>query len=156
MPKTLFLFCVLAFSLSACSPKLTSSVSTNTPPAAKNKMLFLNLEVSKSSPTPTFRVISHSLANGRIKKPTPTTLNTQHFFKIIFNNESGDAINQIAVENPLNRIAEVPAENGTFSRQQLDLDQASLAIRIQYLFKIGSISIFDETGKLVSTLEVSI
>lgn len=156
MPKSLKLLLLLALCLSACSPKMTSGLGTVTETIAENKILFLSLEVNKSNPTPTFKVINHTLADGRIKKSVPTSIDTPHYFKIVFNSSSGKIINQIAVENPLNRSVEVSNENGTFSRQQIDLDKASLAIRIQYLKKISSISIFDESGKLLSTLDVSI
>ena len=107
MPKSLLIFCLLAFSLSACAPKITSGVSTPDYPVAQNKILFLSLEVTKSNPNPTFKVINHTLTDGRIKKPTPTSIDTPHYFKIVFSSSSGKIINQIAVENPLNRSVEV-------------------------------------------------
>ncbi len=151
-----FFICTLLVCLFACNPATKVGTKDSNGALIENKILFLTIEARKSGSELSFEIVGQQLVDGRIKKPMPSHLNVPNYLKFVFNDINGKSITEVAIENPLTKSVEVPEENGSFSRQKLNLDKSSIVLRIQYTKKVDTISILDESEELVSTLKVKL
>jgi len=92
--------------------------------------------------------------DGKIKRAMPSELELSEFIKIRFNDSKGNSLLEVAIEDPLNKAVEVPAENGTFSRQQVALDRSTVILRVDYSSRMDNISISHNTKGLITTLKL--
>jgi len=117
-------------------------------------MLFLTLEATRSNASISFKVLNQKLVDGKIKRAMPSELELSEFIKIRFNDSKGNSLLEVAIEDPLNKAVEVPAENGTFSRQQVALDRSTVILRVDYSSRMDNISISHNTKGLITTLKL--
>lgn len=155
MVKNLSIVFLLLFI--GCAPRLSiPAVEEKNTVFLQPRMIFLTLEVEKTATGPSFKIISHKIADGRLKRPLPSDLDVPNHFKLVFRNEREVQIGKIAVEDPLTRSVEVPEPGGTFKRQRLDLEKASFTVRMDYTESIKSIAIYDAENVLISTLKADL
>ena len=153
MLKKLLISLILVSSL-ACSPALQQVVQADVSliNANKNQLLFLSVEVTKTSTGLEFSITDQKKTEGKLKRPMPESSDIPDHFVFEFQNDQGANITQVAVVNPLTRNVEIANENGTFSRQDLDLDRASVILRVKYKTTMRSLKVSDPSGNILSTL----
>ncbi|OEK02129.1 hypothetical protein BFP97_11610 [Roseivirga sp. 4D4] len=154
MKRHTFYLCFLLTCVYACSPISNLRNDSNQRADIKDEILFLTLEATKSDDSISFKILNQKLVDGKIKRPMPSELSLSEFFKVSFNDRKGNSLLEVAIENPLNKVVEVPSENGTFSRQQVELDKSSVVLRVNYSSRMDNISISHNTNELITTLKL--
>lgn len=140
--------------LYACSPTSNLGQNPTGDTNTQDRILFLTLEARKSGDDISFRILSQKLVDGKIKRAMPSELDLSEFLKVSFNDNKGNSLLEVAIENPLNKAVEVPSENGTFSRQQVDLDKSSVVLRVAYAGRMDNISVSYSSGELITNLKL--
>lgn len=157
MIKKLLILFLLA-GLTACNSQIARNavapVSLIHP--KKNQLLFLSLKLTKTETGISLSVLDTKLVGGKLKRPLPETLNTSEHLIFEFRDQNGKTLTQVATENPLSRFVEVADENGKLQRQQIDLDKASLMLRIQFNKNMTNLKVTRSSGELLSVLPLEL
>lgn len=122
----------------------------------KNQLLFLSLELSKTETNISISVLDKKLVGGRLRRPLPETLGTPQHLVFEFQDQNGKTLTQVATENPLSRYVEVADEKGKLQRQQINLEKASLVLRIQFNKNMTNLKVTRSTGELLSVLPLEL
>lgn len=153
-----FIALVLLVGLTACSPQTVGNavVPVSEIHQKKNQLLFLSLEVQKTDEGMVISVLDKKLVDGKLKRPLPAELNTSEYLIFEFQDQDGNTQTQVATENPLSRTVEVADENGKLQRQQIDLDKASLVLRIQFNKKMTNLKLTRSSGESLSIIPLDL
>ncbi len=122
----------------------------------KNQLLFLSLELTKKETGIAFSVLDKKLVGGKLRRSLPETLGTPKYLVLEFQDQNGKTLTQVATENPLSRYVEVADENGKLQRQQINLEKASLVLRIQFNKNMTNLKVTRSTGELLSVLPLEL
>ncbi|GAB5524513.1 MAG: hypothetical protein Roseis2KO_23850 [Roseivirga sp.] len=142
----------------ACSSRIAQNtvVPVSLIHPKKNQLLFLSLELTKTETGISFSLLDKKLVDGKLKRPLPETLGRPNHLVFEFQNQNGSTLTQVATENPLSRYVEVSDENGKLQRQQINLEKASLVLRIQFNKNMTNLKVTRSTGELLSVLPLEL
>ncbi len=122
----------------------------------KNQILFLSLELTKTNEGISFSVLDKKLVDGKIKRHLPETLHLPRYLNFEFKDQQGNTLMQVASENPLSRNMEIADENGKIQRRQINLDKASLVLRIQFNKQMTNLKVTRSSGELLSVIPLDL
>lgn len=157
MLKKLIVLLILA-GLTACNSRIARNtvVPVSLIHPKKNQILFLSLELTKTSEGIGFSVLDKKLVDGKLKRSLPDRLNLPRYLNFEFKDQGDNTITQVASENPLSRSMEIADENGKIQRRQINLDKASLVLRIQFNKKITNLKVSRSSGELLSVIPLEL
>lgn len=153
-----FIALILLVALTACNSQIArnSVVPVSLIHPKKNQLLFLSLELKKTDEGMALSVLDKKLVDGKLRRPLPAELNTAEYLIFEFQDQQGNTQTQVATENPLSRTVEVADENGKLQRRQIDLDKASLVLRIQFNKKMTNLKVTRSSGESLSIIPLDL
>ncbi|HCN12706.1 MAG: hypothetical protein IAE62_07300 [Flavobacteriales bacterium] len=131
--------------MSSCQPQSVNAVSSGTSvsfPSLENKIVYLFFEIEKTAGglekvilTDT-KVSSGSFKNASLENKENIPVN----LRISMIGKSGEVLEERIIEDPLNPVLEVYAEEG-LSKNQLQLNKAEFSVRFNQKGNIASVKV---------------
>lgn len=150
-----FILSILIIQSCTYSKSKTGNIETEN---QSPKILFLNIELSKNkNNSTTAKLIDKILVDGKIKKNNLTISKPRiGDFKCIELDERENPVESFYLNNPLNKRVEYVKDDGQLASKNVELDTATLSIRMQMHQQTKTIAIEQITDKTNKTERVTI